>query len=219
MRKGRANRRPRRGAHLEHWAARSETRLLAFPARSLVVIGGLPGAGKTTLLARLGTVPGAVVLDSADTTRRWRRLRLPYRMLRPLVHLEHHARIVLAVFSATRDGVVVHETATRVGSRRWLLGLARLAGRPAHLLLLDVDPVTARAGQLSRGRLVPAASQRRHAARWRMLRGDAARGVLAGEEWTSVRLLGRDDADALRAVSVERPSVLPLLRHQPRVAG
>ncbi len=60
---------------------------LTFAARSLVVDGGLPASGKTTLLERLGEVPGAVVLDSAGATRRWGRLPVPYRALRPLAHL------------------------------------------------------------------------------------------------------------------------------------
>ncbi len=144
------------------------------------------------------------MLDSAAITRRWRLLSLPYRLLRPLVHLEHHARIALAVLLAPRNGVVVHETATRVASRRWLLALAHLTRRSAHLLLLDVDPGTARAGQLARGRAVPSASQRRHAARWRMLRGQAVRGVLSAEGWTSVLLLDRAGADAREAIAVER---------------
>jgi predicted kinase len=182
-----------------------------------VVVGGLPGSGKTTMLERLGEIPGARVLDSADAMRSWRRLPLPYRMLRPLVHLEHHVRIASTVLLAAREGVVVHETATRVASRRWLLRLARLARRPAHLLLLDVDPSTARAGQLARGRVIPARSQRRHAARWRSLRDDAVRGVLPGEDWTSVRLLDRAGADALRVVAVERRRLAALL-HRPRVA-
>lgn len=191
-------------------------RRLSFACRSLVVVGGLPGSGKTTLLERLGEEPGVVVLDSAQSMRRWRWLPLPYRMLRPLVHLEHHLRIALAVLLATRGGIVVHETATRATSRRRLLTLARLTRRPAHLLLLDVDPDTARAGQLARGRMISAASQRRHEARWRSLREDAARGSLPGEPWTSVRLLDRADADALRAVSIERHGASRLLR--PHVA-
>ena len=193
------------------------SRRLAFAPRSLVVVGGLPGAGKTTLLERLA-VPGAIVLDSADATRRWGRLPGPYRMVRPLAHLEHHARIAVVVLLRARSGVVVHETATRAASRRWLLGLARLTRRPAHLLLLDVDPDTARAGQLARGRSVPAASQRRHAARWEALHHEAAAGVLPGEGWASVRLLDRAAAGALEAVAVERRRAASLL-HRPSVAG
>ena len=191
---------------------------LTFAPRSLVVVGGLPGAGKTTLLERLGMVPDAAVLDSADATRRWRRLPLPYRPLRPLVHLEHHARILRAVLFATRDGIVVHETATRVVSRRWLLALARLTGRPVHLLLLDVDPALAHEGQLARGRIVPAGSQRRHAARWRALREAVACGLVPGEAWTSVRLLERAGADALEALTIERRRA-PALLHRPSVSG
>ena len=194
------------------------TRRLDFAPRSLVVMGGLPGSGKTTLLGRLGRPPGVVVLDSAEPMRRWRRLPLPYRLLRPLVHLEHHLRILATVLFAACDGVVVHETATRHASRRWLLGLARLARRPAHLLLLDVDPVTARAGQIARARTVPAGSQRRHASRWEALRAGAATGAVPGEPWDSVRLLDRGTADSLQAVTIERRGA-PALLPRPRVAG
>lgn len=150
---------------------------LAFGPRSLVVVGGVPGAGKTILLDRLGALPGTVVLDSAEPIRRWRRLPLPYRLLRPLVHSEHHVRIAFAVLLAVCDGVVVHEPATRAASRRRLLGRARLTGRPAHLVLLDVDPATARAGQIARGAL-----------------GDAARST-------------RDRCGAGRGVDVGRPAL------------
>jgi len=183
-------------------------RRLTFAPRALVVLGGLPGAGKTTLLERLGGVPGAVVLDSAGATARWRRLPVPYRALRPFAHLEHHARIALAVVTAP-GGVVVHETATRAASRRWLLALARLARRPAHLVLLDVDPATARAGQVARARVVPAASQARHARRWRALRAAAADGRIAHEPWASVRLLSRTAAGALDEVALAPPAPAP----------
>ncbi len=190
-----------------------DTPRLTFAARSLVVVGGLPGSGKTTLLERLGDVPGAVVLDSAGATRRWGRLPVPYRALRPLAHLEHHARIALAVLVAAPGGVVVHDTATRAAERRWLLGLARIARRPAHLVLLDVDPVTAHAGQVARRRAVPERSRRRHAARWGALREHAASGRLPGEHWSSVRLLDRTAADALTGLAVRRPrAALPVRR-------
>jgi predicted kinase len=185
---------------------------IALPPRSLLVVGGLPGAGKTTLVRRLAPIAGAVVLDSEPATRRWMRLPLPYRLLRPLAHAEHHLRIALALLLAP-GAVVVHETATRRASRRWLLALAALARRPAHLLLLDVPAEAARAGQHARRRTVPSASFARHAGRWRALRAHAATGALPGEPWRRVLLLDRAAADALAAVEVRpAPGRPPLAR-------
>lgn len=61
-------------------------------------------------------------------------------------------------------------------------------------------------------RLVPVASQRRHAARWRLLRRDAAHGGVPREAWTSVRLPDRAGADAVGAVSIEPRRASRLLR-------
>ena len=184
---------------------------LTLPPRSLVVVGGLPGAGKTTLLRRLAPIAGAVVLDSESATRRWMRLPLPYRALRPLAHAEHHLRIALAVL-LTPGGVVVHDTSTRAASRRWLLGLATLARRPAQLVLLDVDPDTAQAGQHARRRTLPSSSFARHAQRWRALRAHAATGHLPGEGWDRVLLLHRAQADALESIAIRRPTARCLPR-------
>ncbi len=191
-----------------------DRRRLTLPPRSLLVVGGLPGSGKTTLLRRLGPIHHAVTLDSDAATRRWMRLPLPYRALRPLAHAEHHLRIALAVLLAP-GGVVVHETSTRAASRRWLLALARLARRPAHLLLLDVDPTTAHAGQHARRRTLPSSSFARHTHRWHALRAHAARGTIPGEPWTRVLLLDRAATDVLGAIAV--PQAAATLT--PRVAA
>ena len=183
---------------------------LVLPPRSLVVVGGLPGAGKTTLLRRLTPIANAVTLDSESATRRWMRLPLPYRALRPLAHAEHHLRIAFAIL-VLPGGVVVHDTSTRAASRRWLLALAALARRPAHLLLLDVPADTARAGQHARRRTLPSSSFARHTRRWTALRAHARAGAVPGERWRCVLLLDRAAVDALAAIDVRR-------RSRPRLA-
>ena len=138
-------------------------RTLDLPADAVLVVGGIPGAGKTTWLAGHAWPPEVTVLDSQDVRRRcFSRLPgwVPYRAVRPLVHAGHY----LAIFAAMRrpGPLVVHECATRGWLRRAMTRWARWAGRPAHLLLLDADPETARAGQRARGRRLHGRAMRRH---------------------------------------------------------
>lgn len=156
--------------------------MVGWMIRDLLVVGGIPGAGKSTWL-RTAPLTGYLVLDSERSAARWRtrtRGRVPYRLLRPLVHAEHHARIARAVLRY--DGpVAVHETATRRASRRWLLWLAARGGRRARLHVLRIDAATAVSRQHRRGRVVPRASMERHVARADALLVDAPR-----EGWAAV---------------------------------
>jgi predicted kinase len=145
---------------------------LRYPRGSVVVVGGIPGAGKTTLLRRLAaTQPDGAqvrVLDPEAWRARLRRLLgawLPYRVYRPLVHLLYYASVARAV--RQRGSLLVHETGTRPGVRRWL---CRLARRPVHWILLDVDLLSARRGQVDRGRVVRREALRGHWRRWQALR-------------------------------------------------
>ncbi|WP_448639527.1 AAA family ATPase [Geodermatophilus sp. URMC 63] len=135
----------------------------------LVVVGGLPGSGKTTLLRQVldAQVPGVAGLDSEDVAERLTRagVRLPYPLLRPLVHAWHRVRVLRAL--AGLDPVVVLTDPWT--SRPWravVLWAARRAGRAVRVVLLDTSPEEAAAGQRIRGRRIPAARMRRHAARW-----------------------------------------------------
>jgi len=134
-----------------------------------VVVGGLPGSGKTTLLRRLVAerAPGVVGLDSEDVAARVQAagMRLPYRLVRPLVHAWHRVR-VLRVVSGPAPVVVLTDPWTRPWWRAVVLRTARRAGRSVRLVLLDASRELAESGQTARGRVVPARSMHRHATRW-----------------------------------------------------
>jgi predicted kinase len=139
------------------------------PHGVLVVIGGLPGSGKTTLLRRLlaESAPGVVGLDSEDVAARVTRVavRVPYRVVRPLVHAWHRVR-VLRVITGHPPVVVLSDPWTRPWWRAAVLRTARRAGRSVRLVLLDTSREMAERGQTARGRGIPARSMRRHATRW-----------------------------------------------------
>ena len=140
--------------------------------RVLVVVGGLPGSGKTSLLRRwLSTEQTPIAgLDSEDVAARLvtAGLRLPYRWMRPLVHLVHRAR-VLRVIRGDAPLVVLTDPWTDPRWRRLVERTARRAGRDVRLVALDAPEEVAERGQDQRGRVVPGRSMRRHAARWHRL--------------------------------------------------
>ena len=138
----------------------------------LVVIGGLPGSGKTTLLRRLlptGT-PGTTGLDSEQVTDRLREagMRLPYRVIRPLVHSWHRWRVLRTVRGDV-PVVVLTDPWTSGRWRRTVLRTARRAGRSVRLVLLDASPELAGSGQTARGRVLSARAMDRHTRRWARL--------------------------------------------------
>ena len=147
------------------------------PHGVLVVVGGLPGSGKTTLLRRLLAEgpPGVVGLDSEDVAARVQAaaVRLPYRVVRPLVHAWHRLR-VLRVVAGPAPVVVLTDPWTRSWWRAAVLRTARRAGRSVRLVLLDTSRELAESGQTARGRGIPAWSMRRHATRWGALLREVA---------------------------------------------
>ncbi|MFK4147204.1 AAA family ATPase [Streptomyces sp. NPDC004065] len=172
-------------------------RALLFGPRDVVVITGLPGSGKSTLMRR--AVPGTRI-DSQDMRERWdARLahRLPYAVYRPLVRLAHYAGLRRAL--RTGEGLVVHDCGTQTWVRSWLARAARRRGGTLHLLLLDVAPGTALAGQRARGRGVSRYAFLRHRrATARLLRSAEQGDLPAG--CASATLLDRAAAATLHRI-------------------
>lgn len=183
--------------------------VLSYPAGSLVLVAGLPGAGKTTLLDRLYDLDGdetlpvpagdVLVIDSRQARNWWARgLRfLPARVRTPLIHTTHVWRIARAIVAG--HGVVAHTRGTWPHILHFFAWLARRRGNRLHLILLDVDPAIARAGQIARGRIVTAATFARHCRRWRPL-VDRARDGDPLPPASGVTVLDRDAADRLRTI-------------------
>ncbi|MDF5759147.1 AAA family ATPase [Spongiactinospora sp. TRM90649] len=181
---------------------------LHYPPGSLVVLAGLPGAGKSTLLRRLydlrgdetAPVPagGALVIDTYQARNRWARfLRpLPSRLHTPVVYATHVWRISRAIGAG--HAVVAHSRGTWPHILHGFAWLAHRAGATMHLILLDVEPRTAWAGQHDRGRVVSAAIFVRHCRRWRDLVRQARAGAVPPAD--GVTLLDRPAAGLLRAI-------------------
>lgn len=172
--------------------------VLVFAPGDVVVVSGLPGSGKSTLIRRTAEGGG---IDSQDARDRWeRRLprRLPYAVYRPLVRIAHYA----GLWRALRAGgsVVVHDCGTQTWVRRWLAREARGRGRRLHLVLLDVTPQTARAGQRERGRGVSGYAFARHRRAVGRVMRDAESGRLPAG-CASATLLDRAAARALSRIT------------------
>jgi predicted kinase len=191
-------------------------RTLLFGPRDVVVVTGLPGGGKSTLMRR--AVAGRRV-DSQDTRDRFAaRLPrgLPYALYRPLVRAAHYAALRRAL--RTGEGVVVHDCGTQAWVRAWLARAARRRGGALHLLLLDVTPETARAGQHDRGRSVSAYAFARHRRTTTRLLGAVERGrPPAGCD--SALLLDRAAADTLQRIAFADPADGRALGARPGSSG
>nr|WP_243766804.1 AAA family ATPase [Streptomyces sp. GC420] len=173
-------------------------RALSFATGDLVVVSGLPGSGKSTLIRRTAAAP---VADSQDAREHWERrlpAALPYALYRPLVRAAHYR----ALRRRLREGesVIVHDCGSLVWVRRWLAREARRRGRELHLVLLDVTPETALAGQASRGRGVSWRAFARHRRAVGRLVGDAESGRVP-DGCASVHLFDRGSAGTLTTIS------------------
>lgn len=172
----------------------------------LILVGGVPGAGKSTAMRAVAARHrGVDVLDS-DSERDWfARVcpRVPYRLVRPLVHLIHQLRVFGRVLRGPGTStLIVHDPSTR-WLRLGLLGwLARARGWDAHVLFVAVARDDALAGQVRRGRTIPSRSFTRHWRRWTVLeaaltgRVVRARWGLALAPWRTRKVVDRAGAAA-----------------------
>lgn len=180
--------------------------VLLIPANSVVVLAGIPGAGKSTLLRRLFPKHNGVrVLDSEPIRNRWKPVlrNIPYAVWRPALHLTYYTRVLRAM--RTSGPLVIHDCATKPLARQLIGRAAQLAGRPVHLLMLDVPADVARRGQHQRDRVVRAGSMETHTRRWPVLRELAITDpgqVVPGA--TSATILTRDQADRLTRITFSR---------------
>lgn len=144
---------------------------LHYPDDSVVVLAGIPGAGKSTLLRRLFTdTSDAQVLDSERLRDRWKPVlrAIPYAVWRPLLHMSYYVLVLRAIRAG--GSLVLHDCATRPFARQLIGRAAQRAGRPVHLIMLDVPADVARLGQRARVRMVRAGSMATHSRRWPVLR-------------------------------------------------
>ncbi|GAA2925559.1 AAA family ATPase [Streptomyces thioluteus] len=187
--------------------------VLAYPAGAVVVVSGLPGSGKSTLLRRWSGA-GRVV-DPRDVHVACESVMpdfLPYAVYRPWARARHFRRLRAGVRAG--GPLLVHDCGSRAWMRRWLSRTAGRRGRELHLVLLDVGPAEALAGQRARGRRTRSqVFTRHHRGLSRLLSALPAPGTTPHEgrpvppavaEAASVVLLDRATREHVRTVTFGR---------------
>ena len=163
---------------------------LWYPAGALLVIGGPSGAGKSTLAARAVDAERVPVLDPDD-------LRDGREWAEALAVWREALGAALAV-----GGAVAVTTALRHGHRLGLAKAASAAGATAHVVLLDADAASSRAGRAAQGApRIPDGLFEHLLGEWA-----AYRRVLAGLDdpspFASITVLDRPAADRVRRIAI-----------------
>lgn len=171
---------------------------LEYAAGAVVVVTGLPGAGKSTLIARAAR---AAFADSQAVRERWA-ARVPgwvaYGVYRPLVRVEHYARLHGALRRA--EPLVVHDSGSQPWVRNWLARAGRRRQRPLHLIALVVSEGEATDGQQARGRRITSYALGRHLRASLSLERQLATSGSPPPGYASVVLLDRRCAAGLHAI-------------------
>ncbi|MFG1809535.1 AAA family ATPase [Streptomyces sp. NPDC049040] len=187
---------------------------LEYGAGAVVVVTGLPGAGKSTLMAR--AAQAAALADSQAVRERWA-ARVPgwlaYAVYRPLVRIEHYARLRAAMRRA--EPLVVHDSGSQAWVRGWLARAGRRRRRPLHLITLAVTEPEAIAGQQARGRRVTPYALGRHVRAFRSLEAQLAKSAAPPPGYASVVLLDRSCVARLRTIRFIPAPPQPLGRAGP----
>ncbi len=161
--------------------------VLRYPPGSLVVIAGPPGAGKSTLAARVVDGQRVPVIDPDDM-----RAALGAGWDEALA--TWHADLASAL--AAGSGAVAVTTALRQTKA------AAAAGVPAHLMLLDADPETCRAGRAAQGDARVSDELFEHLLReWAAFRRTLGAASDA-DPFASATILDRPAADRLRRIAL-----------------
>ncbi|MFF4010804.1 AAA family ATPase [Streptomyces sp. NPDC001717] len=152
---------------------------LSYPYDGAVVVCGLPGSGKSTLLrAWSGSAPVVDPRATRTSFEAWMPAWLPYALYRPWARLRH----MRWLRDELRRGgpLLIHDCGSRSWMRWWLARTARGAGRPLHMVVLDVGPQEALSGQRARRRLASRRVFARHQRGLTRLLRQVDRGGLAG---------------------------------------
>ncbi|MGW7101884.1 AAA family ATPase [Streptomyces sp. NPDC054838] len=174
---------------------------ISYPHDAVVVVAGLPGSGKSTLLNAWAAA--ATVVDPRATRTACETLMpswLPYPVYRPWARLRH-MRWIRTEIRGGACPLLVHDCGSRAWMRRWLAHNTDRAGRPLHMVVLDVGSDEALSGQRARRRLssrrVFATHQRGLA---RLLSGVERDGLATVPGLSSLVLLDRGSRDRVLPV-------------------
>lgn len=184
---------------------------LRFPARSMVMVAGVPGAGKSALL-RGADLRGTRLLE-ADVYRGAVQERRGLDRDAFVADCVADARTLFfadlnAALAAGQD-VVVDAALVRSRARAELCALAQETGHSAHVVFVDATWEQCLTGVRSRARTVEREQLAAYWRTWSALRGRMAEGGWPEPELASVTVIDRAACPSVRALRFDGPAVSP----------